>query len=129
MKICLTFILSLSMIHFANSQPLKQLKIGDPVPNIVLHDMVNYPKESLQFADLRGRFVLLDFWHTGCPSCIEAMPELEKLQTSYANHLKIIMVNFQSTKIVRQFILKQKQVIGRHITLTIASNDNKLNAL
>lgn len=41
--------------------------------------------------DLRGKVVLLDFWATYCPPCIEAIPHLRQLQEKYGKeNLEII---------------------------------------
>jgi cytochrome c biogenesis protein CcmG/thiol:disulfide interchange protein DsbE len=33
--------------------------------------------------DLRGQIVVLNFWATWCPPCVEEMPSLEQLQERY----------------------------------------------
>jgi len=44
--------------------------------------MLDAPASSL--AALRGKPVLLTFWATSCPGCIEEIPLLSELHTSYA---------------------------------------------
>ncbi len=39
---------------------------------------------TLSLSELRGKVVLLDFWATWCPPCVEEMPELFKLSGEYA---------------------------------------------
>jgi hypothetical protein len=40
----------------------------------------------LTLANLRGKFVLLDFWTYGCINCIHIIPELKKLEAKYPNN-------------------------------------------
>lgn len=40
--------------------------------------------------DLRGKAVLLDFWATNCPPCIEEIPHLLALKEKYGDELMII---------------------------------------
>lgn len=47
----------------------------------------------LQWNDLRGKFVLLDFWTLGCINCIHIMPELKKLEKAYPDELVVIGVH------------------------------------
>lgn len=41
--------------------------------------------------DLKGKVVVLDFWATYCPPCLEEIPHLNQLQTKYgAENLQIV---------------------------------------
>jgi DNA-binding beta-propeller fold protein YncE len=44
-------------------------------------------------ADLRGRFVLLDFWTYCCINCMHVLPELKKLERAFPNELVVIGVH------------------------------------
>lgn len=43
--------------------------------------------------DLKGKFVLLDFWTYCCINCIHILPELKKLEKQYPNELVVIGVH------------------------------------
>jgi len=47
----------------------------------------------LRKQDLKGKFVLLDFWTYCCINCIHILPELKKLEQEYANQLVVIGVH------------------------------------
>jgi thiol-disulfide isomerase/thioredoxin len=47
----------------------------------------------LRLEDLRGKFVLLDFWTYCCINCIQLLPELKKLEAKYPNELVVIGVH------------------------------------
>lgn len=40
--------------------------------------------EHITLEDLRGKVVLLDFWGTWCPPCVESVPELRSLHKRYS---------------------------------------------
>ncbi|MEP6705847.1 MAG: TlpA disulfide reductase family protein, partial [Acidobacteriota bacterium] len=40
--------------------------------------------------DLKGKVVILDFWATYCPPCIEEIPHLMELQAKYGEDLSVI---------------------------------------
>lgn len=44
-----------------------------------------------KLADLKGKAVVLDFWATFCPPCLDEIPHLNSLQTEYgAENLQIV---------------------------------------
>ena len=66
----------------------------------------------LTLAALRGKVVLLDFWTYGCINCIHIIPELERLETEFAEELVVIGVhsakfaNEGGTENIRQVVLR-----------------------
>lgn len=50
---------------------------GQPAPSVDSEDWMN--TEPLDWAHLRGKVVLLDFWGVWCKPCVRAIPELRKL--------------------------------------------------
>lgn len=47
----------------------------------------------LSLRDLRGKFVVLDFWTYCCINCLQALPELKKLERAYPNEIVVIGVH------------------------------------
>jgi DNA-binding beta-propeller fold protein YncE len=47
----------------------------------------------LELKDLRGKFVLLDFWTYCCINCMHILPELKKLEAAYPRELVVIGVH------------------------------------
>ena len=47
----------------------------------------------LELADLKGKFVLLDFWTYCCINCMHILPELKKLEQAYPNELVVVGVH------------------------------------
>uniref|UniRef100_UPI00402A4931 thioredoxin-like domain-containing protein n=1 Tax=Candidatus Tripitaka californicus TaxID=3367616 RepID=UPI00402A4931 len=66
----------------------------------------------LRVADLRGKFVLLDFWTYCCINCMHVIPELKRLEKGYPTELVVIGVhsakfsNERLTENIRQAILR-----------------------
>lgn len=66
----------------------------------------------LHLSDLRGKFVLLDFWTFCCINCIHTLPDLARLEKKYANQLVVVGVhsakfdNEKDTASIRKAILR-----------------------
>ncbi len=62
--------------------------------------------------DLKGKFVVLDFWTYCCINCLHILPELKKLEQAYPNELVVIGVHSakfeaeKKTKNIEEAILR-----------------------
>jgi DNA-binding beta-propeller fold protein YncE len=61
-------------------------------PPLAAAEWVN-TQAPLSLADLRGRFVLLDFWTFCCINCMHVLPELKKLEHAFPNELVVIGIH------------------------------------
>lgn len=64
--------------------------IGESVNDFTLYKSKD---ETVQLSKYFGKYLLLDFWFTGCSPCIEAMPLKKKLYDKYANKLEILSID------------------------------------
>jgi len=94
----LVLFLSLFLSGMAKAPPL----VGGPAPQFELETVDGQP---IKLSDLKGEYVVLNFWATWCVACIKEMPEFQKAhQQSGDNNVKIIGVNFgESRKRVDKF--------------------------
>jgi len=84
----------------------KALSIGDTVPDIILHNIHNYPKSSLKLSELRGKLLILDFWATWCAPCVAMIPKMDSLQEAFGGKIQFLSVTYQSNKEVLPFLEK-----------------------
>ena len=56
--------------------------IGHQAPDFVLTD---YQDTEVKLTDFAGQVLLVDFWGTWCPPCLEAMPKYVALHQKYAD--------------------------------------------
>lgn len=51
----------------------------------------------ITLAEFRGQWVVVNFWATWCPPCLEEMPELDEFHRTHAEHGRsVIGVNFET---------------------------------
>lgn len=75
-------LLLLSTCSFAQSSGLK---VGDRIPVKIW--------QRLQLSR-SVQLVILDFWFTGCGSCIASFPEIDRLQQKFDGKVQFILVNY-----------------------------------
>jgi len=66
-------------------------QVGDLAPGFSLPDLDG---ERVGLADLKGRVVVLNYWATWCPPCVDEMPSLQKLHDALAEKgLSVVAVS------------------------------------
>jgi len=70
------------------------IKKGDIAPNFELADVQG---NTVKLSDFRGKKVILNFWATWCPFCVDEMPLFEE-KFKERDDLVILGVNLQENK-------------------------------
>jgi len=85
--------LRMSSKEFGESLRAKAfVRVGEMAPPWSLPSLLG---NSVQLSDLKGNLVLLEFWFPFCGGCVQAIPEINKIQDSYSNKkLKVYGIEF-----------------------------------
>ena len=58
-------------------------------------ELTDLDGNSHSLAELKGKYILLDFWASGCGPCISALPELALVAKMYKDKLCVVSVNIE----------------------------------
>ena len=118
----------LSGLVFA--QKTTALKVGDRMPAYIFPSFVNLNQKLIDTKIFRGKYLLLDFWSTGCSSCIDAFPHTQEMQNRLKDNLQIILVNDwkgDSRSAVLRTIERIEKRTGLKISMPSTIYDKKLD--
>ena len=73
-----------------NLFPPTVVKEGDKMADTELFDLDG---KIHHLTDFNGKYILLDFWSSGCGPCIMALPEMKEIQEQYKNRLTVISIS------------------------------------
>jgi thiol-disulfide isomerase/thioredoxin len=82
---------------FAQTTPNKP-EVGKPCPDFVLEEVTHYSKSKVTLKDFKGQWLILDFWFTGCTSCISSFPKINQLQREFKDQIKFVLVGKNDKK-------------------------------
>ena len=123
-SLCSCFILNLS-ISSVHAQ-LRPLDIGDALPDVSLPIGIDNIQE-VSVSAIKAKLIIFDFWNSGCTSCIERMPDMERLQKEFASQIQIILVTSDDKKTFEE--VRQRSPNVRNNTLPMVIGDTTLARL
>lgn len=74
---------------------------------------------SGHFADLRGKWLLINYWAQWCKPCIEEIPELNRFHKEFSARATVLAVNYDNAQ-GEQLLQQIKQL---HIELPVLQQD------
>jgi len=96
--------------------------IGTPAPDFTVQDS----DRKVSLDQLRGKVVVLNFWATWCPPCIEEMPSLVQMQQKMKGKgVEVLAISVDADRDAYNDFLKQHNVD----LLTVRDADQKSNNL
>lgn len=127
-KNILIILLSFGLIASAQQKKLvvKNLTIGEAVPNLFIPKIINGKKANARLHDFNDRLLIIDFWATNCGGCVAALPRMEALQKQFGNKIKILPVTYEGAQLVTKFLKQNKYV--KDLTLESVVEDEVLSA-
>lgn len=76
---------------------------------------VDLKGDSVSLKDFRGKYVLIDFWSSGCRPCREELPYLIDLQKTSSSNIEILSISLESNIQDWKNAVQQHQTNGIHL--------------
>ncbi len=73
-------------------------KVGKPLPAFTLNHITHYKLKKATNGDFRGKWLFLDFWFTGCKSCIKSFPKVSGFQERFESEAVFMLVGLNDQK-------------------------------
>ena len=85
----------------------KIIGVGDRAPEVRLQSVDG---KTMSLADYRGKVVLVHFWATWCPPCVEEIPTLERFyQQVFGSDIEVLAVSVDdSADVLKTFLDRNK---------------------
>ncbi|HEV2176402.1 MAG TPA: TlpA disulfide reductase family protein [Terriglobia bacterium] len=92
------------------------VEIGESAPDFALPVFSGTEQSTINLRDYRGHVVLVNFWATWCPPCVEETPSLEK----FAEQVRPLGVDVVGVSVNQNAADLQKFVTEYHLSFIIA---------
>ncbi len=101
------------------------LSIGDQIPEgIEFAEVLQYDLDKLRLDDLKGKYVILEFWAPTCTASIASLPEMAKIQGQFGDQLRVVPITvFQEDRV---FQLLENYPSLQSLELPLVVNSRRL---
>lgn len=82
---------------------------GKPAPDFSLEDLNG---KRVTLSELKGKVVLLAFWASWCPRCMEELAFLQGLYTGFEKDLTVLAINQETQNLSASHVAKLKDEIA-----------------
>ena len=111
------------VLYFGITEDLyRPIERGEPAPDFILPRLAG---GSLELAQFQGKLVVLNFWATWCPPCVDEMPSLERLSRRGGDmNLEVVTISVdQDLSALQNFIAEHR------LTLPVARDPQRQVAI
>ncbi|EDP95911.1 TlpA disulfide reductase family protein [Kordia algicida OT-1] len=104
-----TFVkVQLLKVYVAVSSPASIEETNREVVNDFHWNLVDSSGKNVNFQEMEGEIILINFWATWCPPCIAEMPNLNKLHKDYGDKIKFLFVANDAVEKVNAYLGKNQ---------------------
>ena len=78
--------------------------------------------DPINFKDLKGKVVFVNFWATWCPPCRAEMPMIQNLYNDYKDNVAFVFVTSENWVTVETFFKKHKYNLPTYNSVSVPPN-------
>lgn len=102
------------------------IKPGEQAPEFALNDMEG---KSHKLSDLKGSYVVLDFWASWCPDCRKDIPEMKRLHEKYGKKVRFVGISGDDKRANWEKCVKDNQMNWLHLSELKKWKETNIRAL
>ena len=91
-----------------------------------LHDLDGV---ALNFIDLEGEVIFINFWATWCPPCIAELPSVSELYYDYKDKIRFVLVSTENRNTVNKFFTKKGYDLNSYQPITDYPEDFDIRSI
>ncbi len=107
------------------SDSLWKIRAGMAAP---VFRAVDTTGDSLSLNQWHGQYVLLDFWFTTCPPCLDELPRIRTLQQKYRGRLVVVGVSIDRNRAAFDRFVQREKMDWPQV-LDVLDNEGALQSL
>lgn len=117
--ICIILLSSLGVFSQKKEQPIRNLKIGDTIPELVVKGLIHSFKKTERVSDLyKPGLLIINFWATWCVPCLHELPLLDSLKNKFPGALNVVAVAYEDSSTVYNFLKNHREIHVNDLLLT-----------
>lgn len=121
--ICITIVTL--MAGLVKAQEIKEVHIGEQVPDLKLTGFYNDTTKVTHLKDLyQNKLLLLDFWGSWCGACLTEFPKLIELKKKFGDQIAIVAVGYESYQKINNFFKRHPELNSQ--AYRVITNDSVL---
>ena len=70
-------------------------EVGKPMPNELIHNIHYFKKKQASIEDFKGKWLILDFWNTGCTACVASFPHVNEEMKEFKDKISFMLIGRQ----------------------------------
>lgn len=90
---------------------------GQPFPSVIFSDVSYSNKKQVNISDFRGKWVVLDFFSSGCTACFKSFGKMDHLRDEFRDSVEFILVGRLDSNIKKSY---ERYRVAQNLKLTVA---------